>query len=78
MPNKQQVPTISELIRLFSFLLNEDEENPNSELIIKALISNFILCGIIDDEGTFQSNAFQTIYKSSKMNIKDLLAIILR
>lgn len=77
-PNESQETDIKEIIKLLRLLLIwNEEDNAKMELLIQALISNFVLCGILDDQGKFHREVFQDVYRKNKMNIMSLIKIIL-
>ncbi len=78
MPSSERV-SISDILRIFKLILFNKPSLQGegvAELMIKALVSNFIISGIIDNDGIFQSKSFLHIYKSGKMNIQDLFALL--
>jgi len=69
---------IDDIIRIFKLaLIRDDEDNSKRELLLKALLSNFVLCGIVDSEGHFHPDIFEEVYKKGKMNIQSFVKILL-
>jgi hypothetical protein len=77
MPSSASTITISDILRILKELILETNNSGQGEIILKALISNFILCGIIDDDGCFSPSIFSEVYSGRKMQIADLFAIII-
>jgi hypothetical protein len=65
---------ILEVMRHLVSRFQPDKEK--SSLLIKAIISNFMISGIIDSNGCFKNKAFISAYGQGKLKIGDLRLII--
>ena len=70
---------IDDLMRIFKQALIRDEQDGNGkrELLLKALLTNFVICGVIDSNGKFHPEIFDDTYKKEKMNILSFIKILL-
>ena len=58
-------------------LVREGKSGAKGEALLKALIANFLLCGVISSEGKFNSDIFEDVYKSGKMDIMSFVQALL-
>lgn len=64
------------MVLLKSMLIREGEDNTKRELLLKALVSNFVLCGIVDSKGMYCAEVFEETYSKGKMNIMSFIKIL--
>lgn len=77
-PSKGKGTTIDDVMRLLKLLLiRDDEDNAKRELLIKALVSNFVLCEVIDGAGRFRPDVFEDVYRRNRMSIMSFIKILL-
>ena len=53
-----------------------ESRKDKSTALIKALISNFMMTGIIDPHGYYKMSRFVSVYKDGKLKLDDLRLII--
>ena len=76
-PGKNSIVGLEEIMKLLKFILiKEGQDNSKRELLLKALLSNFILCGIIDSNGNYHPEIFVEAYTKGKMNITSFVKIL--
>lgn len=75
-PEGKKDMTMEELYKLLklAFKIEKIEEDGKKESsFLKILVSNYMLCGIIDHKGKFNPEAFEAAYEKKKINIMSLV-----
>ena len=71
------ITMMNDILEVMRYLVSRFQpDKEKSSILIKAIISNFMISGIIDSNGTFKSKTFITAYSQGKLKIEDLRLII--
>lgn len=72
---KITISDIHKILKLALYKNSVDTTKPG--VILKAIISNYLLCGIINEQGKFDQDIFENVHKKKKMDIMSLIQAIL-
>ncbi len=76
-PGQTGNTTLEEISRLLRSIITKESGDPRGELLVRALLSNLVLCGVFDADGRFQPAVFESVFRGEKMNISNFVKVLL-